>query len=103
MQRRDFLVSTLAAAGTIASNATPALAIDPIRREGRSLLKLSLAAYSFRQVLNLNRKPPTMTLAGFIDLAATMPFEAVELTEYYFPETTERFLAGLKGRRLTAG
>src|SRR5258708_650733 len=79
MQRREFLVGTLATAGTIAATATPAVAIDPIRREGRSLLKLSLAAYSFRQVLNLTRKPPTMTLAGFIDLAATMPFEAVEL------------------------
>jgi sugar phosphate isomerase/epimerase len=98
MQRREFLVGSLAAAGTIAATATPAVAIDPIRREGRALLRLSLAAYSFRQVLNLTRKPPTMTLAGFIDLAATMPFDAVELTEYYFPETTQGYLAGLKGR-----
>jgi sugar phosphate isomerase/epimerase len=39
-----------------------------------------------------------MTYDGFIDLAATMPFDAVELTEYYFPETSPRYLAGLKGR-----
>src|SRR5262249_56925279 len=58
----------------------------------------SLAAYSFRQALDLSRKPTTMTYAGFIDLAASMPFDAVELTEYYFPETSPRFLAGLKGR-----
>lgn len=95
--RRDFLVGTLAAtaAGAVA---LPANAIDPIRRQGRPLMRLSLAAYSFRQVLDLSRKPPTMTYDGFIDLAASMPFDAVELTEYYFPETSPRYLAGLKGR-----
>lgn len=98
LQRRDFLLGTLAAAGAVGALAAPACAIDPIRREGRSLIRLSLAAYSFRQALNLTRKPPTMTYAGFIDLAASMPFDAVELTEYYFPETTPRYLAGLKGR-----
>ncbi|MBI2808057.1 MAG: sugar phosphate isomerase/epimerase [Planctomycetes bacterium] len=76
----------------------PAPAIEPIRRQGRPLLRLGLAAYSFRQLLNLSRTPPTMTLDGFIDLAATMPFDAVELTEYYFPQTTPAYLAGLKGR-----
>lgn len=95
LKRRDFL---LAAAGAIATTAAPALAIEPIRRQGRPLIRLSLAAYSFRQVLNLSRKPPTMTYDGFIDLAASMPFDAVELTEYYFPETSPRYLAGLKGR-----
>jgi sugar phosphate isomerase/epimerase len=95
MQRRDFLLRSVAAS---ALTATPALAIDPIRRTGRSLIKLSLAAYSFRQALNVSRKPRDMTFDGFIDLAASMPFEAVELTEYYFSETTPRYLAGLKGR-----
>lgn len=90
--RRDFLLGT-AAAGLTAATAN---AIDPIRREGRSLIRLSLAAYSFRQALNL--KKPTMSYAGFIDLAASMPFDAVEFTEYYFPETSPRYLAGLKGR-----
>ncbi|MBI3823658.1 MAG: sugar phosphate isomerase/epimerase [Planctomycetes bacterium] len=97
LPRRDFLLGTLATAGVLGA-AVPAGAIDPIRRQGRSLIRLSLAAYSFRQALNLTRKPPTMTYDGFIDLAASMPFDAVELTEYYFPETTPRYLAGLKGR-----
>jgi len=100
LDRRHFLLGSLAAASGAASEAH---AIDPIRRQGRSLLKLGLAAYSFRQVLNLSRKPPTMTLDGFIDLAATLPFDAVELTEYYFPETTTRYLAGLKGRATRLG
>jgi sugar phosphate isomerase/epimerase len=92
--RRDFLLGTAAAGLTAATGS----AIDPIRREGRSLIRLSLAAYSFRQALNVQRKPPTMTYAGFIDLAASLPFDAVEFTEYYFPETSPRYLAGLKGR-----
>lgn len=96
--RREFLLGSLAAAGAAGLAAMPAPAIEPIRRQGRPLLRLGLAAYSFRQLLNLSRTPPTMTLDGFIDLAATMPFDAVELTEYYFPQTTPAYLAGLKGR-----
>jgi sugar phosphate isomerase/epimerase len=60
-------------------------------------LRLGLAAYSFRQLLDLRQKPPAMTYDGFIDLAATLPFDAVELTEYYFAETTPQYLARLKG------
>jgi sugar phosphate isomerase/epimerase len=97
MHRREFLVGSLAT-GAFGLNAAPTHAIDPIRRQGRPLIRLSLAAYSFRQALDLRRKPPTMTYNGFIDLAASMPFDAVEFTEYYFPETTPRYLAALKGR-----
>jgi sugar phosphate isomerase/epimerase len=95
--RRKFLFGSLAA-GALGLGAGSASAIDPIRRVGRPLLRLSLAAYSFRQVLDLKQKPPPMNLEGFIDLAAEMPFDAVELTAYYFPETTPRYLARLKGR-----
>lgn len=96
--RRAFLeTSLLTGAGALAS-AVPAAAIEPIRRQGRPLLKLSLAAYSFRQALDLRRKPPTLTLEGFLDLAAGLPFDAVELTAYYFPRTTPEYLARLKGR-----
>lgn len=94
--RRGFLLGSLAGAGALGIGA--ANAIEPIRRQGRPMMRLSLAAYSFRQALDLRRKPPTMNLDGFIDLTATMPFDAVELTEYYFPETSPRYLAGLKGR-----
>jgi sugar phosphate isomerase/epimerase len=100
--RRDFLIGSLAAAGGVGMAAT-APAIEPIRRQGRSLLRLGLAAYSFRSVLDLRRKPPTMTLDGFIDLAATLPFDAVELTEYYFAQTTPAYLAQLKGRATRLG
>jgi sugar phosphate isomerase/epimerase len=94
--RREFLWTSLAAtAGGVA--AASAGAIEPIRRTGRPLLKLSVAAYSFRQALNLQRQPPMMTLDDFIELAGANPFDAVELTAYYFPETTPAYLARLKG------
>ncbi len=95
--RRHFLVSSVATAG-LGLAAGSAGAIEPIRRIGRPMMRLSLAAYSFRQVLNLQQKPPPMNLEGFIDLAADWPLDAIELTAYYFPETSTRYLAGLKGR-----
>jgi sugar phosphate isomerase/epimerase len=94
--RRQFLATSLVAGAV--GFAGSAAAIEPIRREGRSLIRLSLAAYSFRQALNLSQKPPPMNLEGFIDMAAGLPLDAVELTAYYFPETTTRYLARLKGR-----
>jgi sugar phosphate isomerase/epimerase len=95
--RRSFLRAALAA-GASGIAAESASAIEPIRRTGRPRIRLSLAAYSFRQALDLRRKPPAMTLEQFIDMAATLPLDAVELTAYYFPETGERYLARLKGR-----
>ncbi|MDB5309799.1 MAG: nfo 1 [Gemmataceae bacterium] len=92
--RRDFLRS---AAGTgLALAGPPGLsAIDPIKRPAdKPDLKLSLAAYSFRQALDL--KKPTMTLFDFIDLAAELPLDAVELTSYYFADTSDEYLDRLK-------
>jgi sugar phosphate isomerase/epimerase len=87
--RRQFLATSAAAI------AAPVFAIDPIKRPpGPPNLKLSLAAYSYRQALDL--KKPTMTLFDFIDLGATLPLDAVELTSYYFAETTDAYLDKLK-------
>ncbi len=98
--RRRFLQAALAAGAACAAGDRAARAIEPIRRTGKPHLRLSIAAYSFRQELNLQRKPkPSMTLDDFIDLAAEQPdLDAVELTAYYFPETTPDYLAHLKGR-----
>lgn len=97
LSRRQFL----SAAGVAIT--APVWAIDPIKRPSdKPDLKLSLAAYSFRAGLDL--KKPTMTLFDFIDLAATLPLDAVELTSYYFAETTDEYLRKLKthaaGKRL---
>jgi sugar phosphate isomerase/epimerase len=97
--RRQFLQSALAAGTGLALAAGPAAAIEPIRRTGKSHLRLSMAGYSFRKYLDLKLKPkPPMTYDDFIDLAADLNIDAVELTQYYFPETTPEYLAHLKGR-----
>ena len=94
--RRHFLRNAVIASASAGFGAAAAPAIEPIRRTAKPQFRLSLAAYSFRQALNL--KKPTMTLDGFIDMAAGLPLDAVELTGYYFAQTTNPYLAGLKGR-----
>ncbi len=103
--RRQFLHSSLLASTGLALGATSATAIEPIQRSGPPHLRLSLAAYSYRDsFVDYQRKAksskvkPAMTLDDFIDLAAGMDLDAVELTAYYFPETTPDYLAHLKGR-----
>ena len=77
-----------------------AAAIDPIRRAGKSQLRVGLAGYSMRQYLQA--KPGTtgaMDLFGFIDYAAELGVDAVELTSYYFPEpVTDAYLNEVKRR-----
>lgn len=98
--RRDFLAAC--AAGT--AGAPAAHGIEPISRIGQPKLKLSLAAYSFRQWLDLKKKPkPDMTLADFIDLAGQQNIDAVELTAYYFAETSPAYLGALKTRATRLG
>jgi sugar phosphate isomerase/epimerase len=98
MHRRDLLRSALAAGAGLAA-ASRLAAIEPIHRPGPAHLKLSLAAYSFNKALDLRKgAKPKMTLEQFIDLAAGWGLSAVELTQYYFPETSPAYLARLKGQ-----
>jgi sugar phosphate isomerase/epimerase len=93
LTRRE--VFAACAAGAVWNAA--AQGIEPIVRTGKPMMKLSLAAYSFRQWLDLKKKPkPEMTLADFIDFAAAQDIDAVELTAYYFADTTSKYLARLK-------
>jgi sugar phosphate isomerase/epimerase len=96
--RRQFLRVAVAGA---ALAATPAAAIEPIKRSGKSHLRLSIAGYSYRKYLDVKKKE--MTYDDFIDAAAHMGTDAVELTQYYFPETTPEYLASLKGRATRQG
>jgi sugar phosphate isomerase/epimerase len=89
--RRRFIAASAMAA--IAPSVAPA--IDPIKRPSDTPdLKLSLAGYSFRQALDL--KKPTMTLFDFIDFASELPLDAVELTSYYWAETTDAYAEKLR-------
>lgn len=89
VNRRDVLKAACAA---------PLLGtIDPISRPGPAHFKLSVAAYGYRKYLDL-KKPadPPMTLEQFVDVVAGMGVGAVELTSYYFRETTPPYLAKIK-------
>src|SRR5262245_63193455 len=95
LSRRRFLITSAVSLAL----PTAAAAIDPIRRTGQAPLRLSVAAYSYRQYLDLKKpKQPAMTLDDFIDKAAASGCDAVELTQYYFPETSPAYLARLKIR-----
>lgn len=99
LTRRAFLTTAAAAGTVLASTPNAAPAIDPIRRNGKSHLRLSIAAYSYRQYLDLKIKPrPPMTLDDYVDLAAALELDAVEPTAYYFADTSAAYLAHLKGR-----
>src|SRR5207247_193322 len=79
-----------------------AQAIPPIGRTRPSHLKLSLAAYSYRQYLAA--KPPKMDLFGFVDLCADMALDGVELTSYYFPaDVTSEYLHRIKQHAFMLG
>lgn len=88
--RRRFLqtlAASLAAAPLLSAPLPSAWAIEPFDRPQPGPLKLSLAAYSFRQALT---PPPgsagAMTLFDVVDFCRTHRVPGVELTSYYFPE-----------------
>lgn len=94
-------VAALAACRGIAS-ATPAVTVtaDPSKRTGGSLLRLSLAGYSFNSLMARRGTPEQiakaeMTLEKFIEFCAAQNLAATELTGYYFPKqiTTEYLLS----------
>ncbi len=97
--RRRFFQTALATGAALPFLPATSGAIEPIVRKGPSHLRLSMAAYSYRKYLDLKAKPkPEWTLDDFIDNAAELNIDAVELTAYYFPETTPEYLARIKSR-----
>ncbi len=97
LSRRGFLRAALGTTLGVAVlqqiGLTPAQAIEPFRRNGRSRMRLSLAAYSFRQYFKTATKAsgtrregrPLITLEDFIEYCADRGCDATELTSYYFP------------------
>jgi len=97
--RRQFLQTALATSTGLALTPSFIPAIEPIQRNGKSHIRLSIAAYSYRKYLALTTKPkPPMSLDDFVELAAGMNLDAVEPTAYYFAETSQEYLAHLKGK-----
>jgi len=105
--RRMFLRSATgmaiaAAATTFVGSPPAAQALEPIARNGKSHLKLSLAAYTFRNLLG--GKNPQMTMLDFIDKCAEYNLDGCELTSYWFPESiTPEYLMQIKQRAFRMG
>ena len=87
MNRRQFL-STMAAVPALGPLSPAHAGIDPIKRSGNARMKLSLAAYSFRDALAGPKK--SMTLDDFVDLASTYDVDAVEPRRTTFPTRRRR-------------
>ncbi|MFO0975313.1 MAG: sugar phosphate isomerase/epimerase family protein [Planctomycetaceae bacterium] len=105
MLTRRRVLSTVAALAACRSAASAAALpapspADPPKRTGGSLLRLSLAGYSFNSLMARRGTPEQiaaaqMTLEKFIEFCATQNLAATELTGYYFPKqvTTEYLLS----------
>ena len=107
--RRDFLKLSAAAAGLAAATAPLAAlaassATGPFNRAGKPKLKLSLAAYSFRENFptmrgKANAKLPAgkgTDMFKFIDYCAAQGCDGAELTTYFFPEETDDYMIRLR-------
>ena len=103
INRRDLLKSLAATTGLGAlASRQAAWAIPPIHRTRPGHLKLSIAAYSYRDLLTA--KPPKMDLFDYVSLAADMGLDAVEPTSYYFPaDVTSDYLHRLKQHAFVLG
>ena len=96
-ERRDFLRNCALLSAGASGGLWPgaARAIEPISRTGKSFFKFSLAAYSYRDLLNA--KPPKLTLDDFIVDCAKLGLHGTELTSYYFPqEPSQDYLRHIK-------
>lgn len=81
--RREFLkTGALAAIGSIGIGGL-AEGVEPLQRKGGSVIKVGCCAYSYRKYLA--GKNPSMTLETFLETAAEIGCDGVEITSYYFP------------------
>ena len=106
--RRTFLQTAGVSAAAMLAGAGDAHAIAPFLRKHGPRMKLSLAAYSYRQYLPDGRRrsqgTPTMTLHDFADECAKMGLDGTELTSYYVPNPVpEGYLQGLRRHAFLQG
>lgn len=97
INRRTFGKIAFASTSTAFIANKSSFAIEPVKRTGKSLIKLSLAAYSFRKYLEFKgTNKPTMTLEQFAEYASEQGLGAIEPTSYYFPDTSKEFFPKYK-------
>jgi sugar phosphate isomerase/epimerase len=85
IDRRSFVRSALAAAaGAATINVPHCRAIEPISRTAGAHFKFSMAAYSYRDLLQ--GKSKQLTIDDFIDDCAKFGLDGTELTSYYLEQ-----------------
>lgn len=82
--RRQFLQVAVAGGLTLGLHRGSAFGAEPGKRNGKPHMKLSLAAYSYRDALTAKENP--MHLDDFVRLCADFNLDGTELTSYYFPK-----------------
>jgi sugar phosphate isomerase/epimerase len=108
-RRRALTIGAATTAGAFSilqGTAGWAPAIEPLRRNGQAKFKFSLAAYSYRDLLQPRRESADkpLTLFEFADDCAKMQLEGTELTSYYFPSpVTSEFLTRLRSHCFRLG
>ncbi|MFA7002688.1 MAG: sugar phosphate isomerase/epimerase, partial [Verrucomicrobiia bacterium] len=116
MTRRNFLKlinnASLTIAGAGLCGGRLAAAIEPIKRSGPAKLRLSLAAYSFRDYfkdVSYARKTQAdpakqIDMMQFVDYCANQNCEGAELTSYYFPkDVTDDYLRRVRDHAAKRG
>ncbi len=106
LTRRQALAAGMAAATLAARNGQAAVSpAKPAVGEGviASQIKLSCAAYSFRDYLPRGAKKGEMTLFEWLDLAAARGLDGVELTSYYFTSEEPKYMNDLKAKAFRLG
>ncbi len=105
--RRQVLGAGIAAALGAAAGKSHAASVGakPSVGDGTisSQLKLSLAAYSFRNMLPRGDKPGVMSLHDLLELAAVWRLDALEPTSYYFSSEDTPYLHSLKAKAFRLG
>lgn len=105
--RRNFIKLSTAAALAAAVTPLPSLAAPspgPFHRPGQARLRLSLAAYSFRENFPLMRGKANTKMAParktdmfkFIDYCAAHGCDGAELTSYFFDSESDQYMLELK-------
>jgi sugar phosphate isomerase/epimerase len=101
--RRSFLKSSIVA-GLSLGALSSTFAVEPLKRVGAPRLRLSLAAYSFREYFNSKEAAKKIDLFQFIDYCAEQKLDGAELTSYYFPQNlTDDYILKLRRYAFLAG
>lgn len=101
LNRRQLLQLSAASAALVAGKNSLGSAPDKVQRNGTPKFKFSLAAYSYRSLLS--GKEPKLTMSDFIADCAKFGLEGTELTSYYFPNPSSKYLRQLKRESFLLG